>query len=119
MSGDLNSRIGALSDTLGEKDTTPRRRVFDNSTNQHGYTFVEFLNDAAKFCVLKGRFNEADDYFTSVLRKGRSVVDYICVPRDVFHCKSFKVQTTHHLYLTMTFMDCQGKDQDHLITESF
>ena len=41
--------------------------------------FIEFLNDA-KLCCLNGRICNDNDNFTSVSRKGRSVVDYICIP---------------------------------------
>ena len=49
-------------------------------------TFLEFLNES-KFCVLNGRFNELS-------RKRKSVVDFICIPQDIFNmCRNFSVIT--------------------------
>jgi hypothetical protein len=93
---DFNARIGSLSDILDDTDNIPQRNVIDKSINQHGHDFLEFLNDA-KFCVLNGRMNGSDN-FTSVSRKGRSVVDYICIPHDIFHlCSSFEVITVQSI----------------------
>ncbi|WAR27263.1 hypothetical protein MAR_012967, partial [Mya arenaria] len=89
--GDFNSRIGTLSDVLDQCDVIPIRIPLDKSVNQHGHDFIEFLNDA-KLCCLNGRICIDNDNFTSVSRKGRSVVDYICIPHDMFiKCKSFSV----------------------------
>ena len=56
-------------------------------------TFLEFLNES-KFCVLNGRFNELKDNYTSVSRKRKSVVDFICIPQDIFNmCRNFSVIT--------------------------
>ena len=90
LCGDLNARIGSLED-ISEFDIVPKRSVLDNSVNQHGHSFIEFLNEA-KFCTLNGRFNSSDDNYTSVSSKGSAVVDYICVPHDTFEqCLYFKV----------------------------
>ncbi|VDI48001.1 Hypothetical predicted protein, partial [Mytilus galloprovincialis] len=94
--GDFNSRIGALSETLCLTDNVPKRDILDKSINQHGHEFVEFLNEA-KFCVLNGRF-ALNDNFTSISRKGKAVVDYICVPHDSFNdFRNFKVLTTQDI----------------------
>lgn len=61
--------------------------------NQHGHELLEFLNDS-KLCVLNGRITPETDSFTSISRKGKSIVDYICVPHDVLDkCCYFKVFT--------------------------
>lgn len=53
---------------------------------------MEFLNET-KCCVLNGRFKN-DDNFTSISRKEKAVVDYICIPHDSFkNIKSFAVMT--------------------------
>jgi len=93
LAGDFNARIGSLSDVLLGLDDVPKRTCIDQSINQHGHEFIDFLNES-KFCVLNGRFSTLGDEFTSISRKGRSVVDYICVPQDVFgDCRSFEVLT--------------------------
>ncbi|WAQ95035.1 hypothetical protein MAR_007506 [Mya arenaria] len=67
----------------------------NKSINQHGHTFIEFLNDA-KLCVLNGRFTS--DNYTSISTKGNSVVDYLCVPQDMFDWfKSFTVLTVKEI----------------------
>ena len=96
LCGDVNARIGTLED-ISEFDIVPKRSVLDNSVNQHGHSFIEFLNEA-KFCTLNGRFNSSDDNYTSVSSKGSAVVCYICVPYDTFEqCMYFKVITTRSL----------------------
>lgn len=68
------------------------RKPLDKCINQHGHEFMEFLNET-QFCVLNGRFKN-DDNFTSISRKGKAVVDYICIPQDSFeNIKSFALMT--------------------------
>ena len=89
LAGDLNSRIGDLKDIMDDIDSIPPRFVLDTVKNQHGKEFIEFLIES-RFCTLNGRSPNGN--FTSVTNKGRSVVDYICVPQDVFkHCDNFSV----------------------------
>lgn len=94
LADDFNARIGSLSDIIDDFDGIPPRHVLDKSVNQHGHDMIEFLNDA-KFCVLNGRCSSnqcRDNNWTSISRRGRAVVDYICVPHDQFtQCISFKV----------------------------
>jgi hypothetical protein len=80
IAADFNARIGNLSDILNGLDSIPERRVLDRNINQHGHDCIEFLNDS-KLCVLNGRFT--DENYTSISRKGKAVVDYLCVPHDV------------------------------------
>ncbi len=97
IGGDFNARIGTLSDKLHDCDTIPDRTVLDRIINQHGREFLEFLTDS-KMCVLNGRCEVNDDNFTSISRRGKAVVDYLCVPHDVFHtCKYFKVFTVQSI----------------------
>jgi hypothetical protein len=89
--GDNNSRIGELQDIISDIDGIPLRKCIDKSVNQHGQTFVDFLIDS-KMCVLNGRFNEDRNTFTSGSVRGKSVADYVCVPRDCFNaCNNFEV----------------------------
>lgn len=60
--GDFNARISNIPDFDKDLDTIPPRLTIDNVHNQHGSSFLEFLNDC-KFCVLNGRFgNKSNDY---------------------------------------------------------
>ena len=95
--GDLNSRIGAIPDTSYDFDGMPPRKALDKTINQHGQEFCEFLIES-KMCVLNGRFDSSCDGYTSVSGRGSAVVDYICVPHDVFQsCKSFNVISSNSL----------------------
>ena len=91
LCGDLNSRIGKTNDVISRLDNIPQRSPIDQTTNQHRHTFIEFLNDS-KFCVLNGRLCSENDDYTSVLTRGKAVVDYICVPHDCYkNCSNFRV----------------------------
>lgn len=79
IGGDFNARIGTLSDVSTDNFTITTRQVLDRVINQHGHEFTKFLNDS-NFCTLNGRF-ESDNYI-SISRKGKAVVDYVCVPLD-------------------------------------
>ena len=81
LAGDFNARIGNLSETLTQTDNIPNRIALDKTMNQHGHEFIDFLNEA-KFVVLNGRFEEDADNYTSISRKGKAVVDYMCTPQD-------------------------------------
>ena len=121
--GDLNAIIGALDD-LSEFDdvNSVNRQVIDKTINQHGHSFIEFLNEA-KMCILNGRFNEADNNFTSVSTRGKAVVDYICIPHDTMaQCVNFKVRTARSIIEDGNLFGLLGdrsKAPDHsaLITE--
>ena len=85
----MNSRVGDLKDIISEIDSIPSRSTLDSVKNHHGYDFIEFLTES-RFCMLNGLFR--NDNFTSVSTKGRSVVNYICVPHDNSkQCKQFEV----------------------------
>ena len=92
--GDVNARIGSLDDLTDCDDVKIiKRHVLDKTINQHGHSFIDFLNEV-KLCILNSRFNETENNFTSVSTPGKAVIDYICVPHDVIeNCVSFKVRT--------------------------
>ena len=54
----------------------------NESINQRGYDFIEFLNEA-KLCALNGRFPDGDN-FTSISNKGKAVVDFMCAPQELY-----------------------------------
>ena len=92
MAGDVNSRIGNLEDCI-DKENIPVREILDETKNQHGIAFVEFLKETS-CCVLNGRIDSSRNDFTSVTSKGKSVVDYIMVPVTDFKCcKRFSVES--------------------------
>ena len=89
------------------------KRVFIEGAKSHIERLLE----------LNGRFIESDNNFTSVLTRGKAVVDYICVPHDVLEkCEYFKVNTMRSIIedrkLTC-LLDERSKEPDHsaLITE--
>lgn len=116
--GDLNSRIGNLQDCDAELDDIPTRQNIDDTINQHGYTFREFLNDS-RLCILNGRFEHEMDNFTSISTKGKAVVDYICTPHDTFkRCQSLRVITVQSLIQQHSLHQLVGdrsRPQDHSV----
>lgn len=63
----------------------------DKTCNQHGKSFLEFLNDSRCF-ILNGRFGEESEEYTFYSTRGHSVVDYICLPLDNFTlCQNFQI----------------------------
>ncbi len=97
LCGDLNARIGGMKDYTQNIDLIEERIVIDQNVNNHGKTFIEFLNDS-KMCVLNGRGESKHDNFTYVSPQGKSVVDYFFVPHDVLkYCTNFKVQTMNDI----------------------
>ena len=122
IGADFNSRIGLLSDILHDLDTIPERTILDKSINQHGHDFLEFLNDS-KFCVLNGRLNTNEDNYTSISKKGKSVVDFICVPHDNYSAiKYFKVLTVQSIVDSHSLHGLLGErsrlpDHSVLVTE--
>ena len=89
--GDLNSRVGNLSDSVDGVDLLGPREVLDSAKNGHGDSFVDFLHET-KMCVINGRVTPQFDDYTSISSKGRAVVDYVCVPHEMLNiCSEFKV----------------------------
>ena len=97
LCGDLNSKLGKMSDFIPEVDKIEPRICIDNSTNKHGSVFQDFLLDA-KCCVINGRVCPANDNYTFVSTRGKSVVDYFVSAIDCLHtCKAFSVFTPREL----------------------
>ncbi len=118
--GDINARIGNLSDCSADIDITlPNRIVIDEKDNNHGKGFVDFLTEN-KFCVLNGRFLKEKDNFTYIGR-GRSVVDYIFCPHDDFrNCSNFVVTTSKELvekYGLQALISERSKPPDHSLLQ--
>lgn len=73
--GDLNSRIGNVQDINNTVDNIPCRLVKDQTQNQHGNSFIEFLNDT-RICILNGRYGDDSNNYTFQSSRGQSVVDF-------------------------------------------
>ena len=88
-----------MNDISGFDDVNiPKRRVIDATLNQHGHSFIEFLNES-KMCMLNGRCDAENDNYTSISTRGKAVVDYICAPHEnLDKCESFKVIPTSSLF---------------------
>ena len=79
-------------DKIKKSVQTSSACVLDKAINQHRHEFCEFLIGEAKMSSLNGRFDSSLEDYTSVSGRGRAVVDYICVPHDIFQqCNTFKV----------------------------
>ena len=100
--GDLNSRVCELEETLinnnihdyiqgfdecemiAEGHDIPRRTSRDTETNTFGRQLIQFckIND---FLILNGRTTgDATGSFTCIANKGRSIVDYFIVSRNMY-----------------------------------
>ena len=91
LCGDFNSRISDKLDYIPEVDNVPFRKSIDQSNNKHGDLLIDFMKDT-RTCTLNGRYDINSDDFTSISRRGKSVVDYIITPHECLRfCKSFKV----------------------------
>ena len=92
ISGDLNSRIGSLQDTVPEIDNVINRIVLDKTYNQHGQCLIDFLHES-KLCTVNGRISNDKDDYTFIAGRGLSVVDYFLIQHDMLKsCNSFSVK---------------------------
>ena len=78
--GDLNAKLGALSDVT-DIDGIRSGKVIDATENNHGKALKEFLIDS-KCCTVNGRVTPQFDNYTFVYTRGTSVVDYFITPHD-------------------------------------
>ena len=84
LAGDLNSKVGDLSDFINEVDNNIAPRVtFDKVANRHGKELIEFLIES-KMCLCNGRISPEKDNYTIIHPRGKSVIDYIIVPHSFF-----------------------------------
>lgn len=94
---DFNSRIGKTQDCNDCTDKLPPRTITDNTQNQHGNSLLEFLNDS-RCCVLNGRHGDGSNEYTFHSTRGKSIVDYICVPHDVLKlCKNVRITSRKNI----------------------
>ncbi|VDI49336.1 Hypothetical predicted protein [Mytilus galloprovincialis] len=114
---DFNSRIGTLN-YFSDFDSIRSRTLIDKTVNQHGKSLLEFLNES-KTCVLNGIYDSNKDNFTCLSGRGKSVVDYMCVPHDILElCSSFQVITTRSVIEQnnlFQFLGERSKIPDHSI----
>ena len=96
--GDLNARIGSMSEVEPDIDTLlPKRIPLDLVHNSHGTSFIDFLKDC-KLCILNGRYDPEFDNFTCITNRGKSVVDYFfCSHKTLDTCSNFQVFTCKEL----------------------
>ncbi len=79
LGGDFNSRCANTSDYIEGVDEIGDRESLDEHENSYCNFFLDFLISSS-FCMLNGRLGNND--FTSISEKGKSVVDYICIPHS-------------------------------------
>ncbi len=108
LAGDMNSKLGTAQDFVPSVDDICERKVLDKSKNKHGQEMLDFLIES-KFCVCNGRVTPEYDDYTFIHTRGKSVIDYICVPIDCLtQCCEFKVQTARD----MVNLYCDIEDVD-------
>ena len=92
--GDMNARVDEQNDLLTDQIDDiciHKRKIIDFTTNKHGSSMIDFCKTVG-FCMLNVRYPH-DNY--TCIKHGRSVVDYIMIPYDKYHCiDMFAVETT-------------------------
>ena len=117
--GDINARIGSMSDCLEDTDNIDIRQYIDPIKNKHGNSFVEFLLES-KMCIANGRVTpDKSNQFTSVSVKGSAVVDYIAISHEyIDKCVSCEVLSVNDLLQQYNLYGLIGdkcKPPDHSI----
>ena len=102
--------IGNLPDFDKNLDDIPPKLCIDHPKNQHGNSFIEFFNDCI-FCVLNGRFGVDSNDYAFQSTRGHSIVDYICVPHDIFNqCSNFRVIPCYSIVENAGIVSLQGEN---------
>ena len=97
LCGDMNSRIGKGLDYIENIDNLPDRVVIDDTPNNHGQPFIDFMLEN-KLAVVNGRICPLNDNWTCVSTKGKSVVDYFVIAQEnIENVVDFKVHTVSEL----------------------
>ncbi len=110
--GDLNSRVGALTDFIEGVDDMSERDVVDYDVNAYGDMLIEFLI-SSNMCILNGRNTICND-FTRIGTTGRSVVDYCVVSHE--HLSKFTQFEVHRMIKLMEITGIMvEKPPDHSI----
>lgn len=79
----------------GVDDCRPRE-ILDHSTNANSYLLIQCLVDYG-ICIVNDRIGIND--FTHVPHRGKSVVDYVCVPFEhLVNVVDFKIYLMSDLY---------------------
>ena len=121
--GDLNGRVGTLSDIVEKIDDVTVRKSIDKVKSGHGENLIEFVKDT-KSVILNGRINPEQENFTFISSRGRSVVDYFITPQDCLQfCQNFSVDLMSSLlekYDLYSLLSQNCKAPDHsLLTLQF
>ena len=109
---DFNSRVGDASEFIEGVDDVIPRDVVDHVSNTNGDLLIDFLVDSG-ICMVNGRVGHND--FTHVSHRGKSVVDYVCVPYE-----QLPFVTDFHVHLMsdiVNALNCRGvnKIPDHSV----
>ena len=117
LCGDFNCRIGnSLDIAVGIDDVKERVILDDVKASHYGEALVDFLKDV-KMCTLNGRFSSANDNFTCISPRGKSVVDFVLVPHDTLQsCIDFRVDSVTDIMETYGLMSLESthcKRPDH------
>ena len=95
--GDFNSRIGDLKDFVPSLDNITDRQCLDFLKASHYIDFIDFLMES-KMCVVNDSVSSELQNFTSISKKGCSVIDYMCVRHsDLSNCICFTVHPVLNL----------------------
>ena len=115
LCGDFNARIGDMKDFVEGVDNITDRTHIDYVKGGHYKDFIDFLIES-KMCIVNGRINSELQNFTSVSKKGSSVIDYMCVSNDdLKNCEKFIVHPVIKLLNELKLQT--DKVPDHSVLE--
>ncbi len=83
--GDFNGRVGDKPDYIESIDEVKARVNIDDTTNKHGEALLELLI-SLKMAIGNGRVTPEKDNFTSITKKGLTVIDYWLAGYESFTC---------------------------------
>lgn len=94
LCGDLNSRIGSIQENNDCFDNIPHRTLVDKACNQHGKSFLEFLNDS-RCCILNGRFGKESEEYTFYSTRSFGCRLHLSTSRQLYTVSEFSNHKMH------------------------
>ena len=112
----MNSKVGKNKDFIENLDDLSEQVVIDDTVNNHGNSFCDFLVEG-KLAIINRRICPQNDNFTCVPIKGRSVMDYFVVSQEnIEYVSHFSVLTVNEaLELVGHNRGVEGRISDHSV----
>ena len=119
IGGDLNARLGKMHDFIEGIDDVSERVIIDDTPNDHGKLFNDFLLQT-KMCIINGRVNPLRDNYTSISHKGKAVVDYFLTEYNTMsNITDFEVITMANALERFHLLgEAEGRVSEHSIVKT-